>query len=327
MTNILVTGGSGFIGSHLCDALVEKGHTVVCYDNLSTGRRENIAHLEDKRQFHFIHGDVTGNIVSLVNQSDCPQPEEITQVYHLASPASPADFESSSIEIALTNSIGTRSVLEFASEYDARVVYASTSEVYGDPKVHPQSEDYNGNVSIRDTRSCYDVSKRFGEMLSEEYSRHQNVDIRTIRIFNTYGPRMRPDDGRVIPTFVRQGLRDNDLTIYGDGTQTRSFLYIDDLVQALYSIMNKPGLSGEVVNVGSVEEMDINTLAETISSIIENNTDVRYEPLPHENDPKRRKPDIAKARELLDWIPQVPLETGLERTVAYFRTQLTAEVS
>lgn len=318
---MLVTGGAGFVGSHLCDSLVDDGHDVVCYDNLSTGRPENVSHLEGRDRFAFVPGDVTDDLTSRLSRAACPPPEDVSRVYHLASPASPADFESAAVEIALTNSVGTRNVLQFARAYDARVVHASTSEVYGDPTVHPQSEEYNGNVDIRGDRACYNVSKRFSEMLAKTFRHRHDIDVRTVRIFNTYGPRMRLHDGRVIPTFVRQALSGDDLTVYGDGSQTRCFLYVDDLVRAMRALMARPDLSGEVVNVGSVREIDIETLAHLVTSILDADVGVTYEPLPHEDDPKRRKPDITKAQQLLDWSPTISLESGLKQTIPYFRKQ------
>jgi UDP-glucuronate decarboxylase len=315
MTTTLVTGGCGFVGSHLCESLLEDGHDVVALDNFGSGDPENVANLRDRSGFESIEGDVR-------ELADLDLPA-VDRVYHLASRASPADFQSHALDIATTNSEGTRNVFEYAAEVDARVVYASTSEVYGDPEVHPQPESYNGNVNIRGPRACYDESKRFGEMLAVTYGRTEGVDIRTARIFNTYGPRMRLTDGRVIPNFVTQALSDGRITVYGDGSQTRSFAYVADTVAGLRALMDADGLAGEAVNIGQDTEWTIRELAETICDLI-GGGEIATEPLP-EDDPVRRRPDLTKARRLLDWEPTIALEDGLERSIVDFRRRHGAQ--
>ena len=305
----IVTGGAGFLGSHLCETLLANRDEVICVDNFGSGTKQNIQHLQHRENFRTVEAD-------LRNNPDLPPSDEI---YHLASRASPADFTEFPVRIALTNTEGTRYLLDHAVEHDATMLYASTSEIYGDPKVHPQPESYNGNVNIRGVRGCYDESKRFGETLTVAYHDRYNVDVRTVRIFNTYGPRMRPDDGRVIPTFVTQAIEGENLTIYGDGSQTRTFCYVDDLVGGLRTIMDTNELAGDVVNIGGQNEITIQTLAETILEIYDTGSELVYEPLP-EDDPTQRKPDITKARELLGWEPTIDLESGLERTIEYFET-------
>lgn len=304
---VIVTGGAGFVGSHLCESLVRDDHYVVCVDNLGSGRRSNIEHLLSNDYFDFINVDIRDKI-------DLPACD---QLYHLASRASPKDFTRFPVQIALTNTQGTMRLLEHATECDARMLYASTSEIYGDPEVHPQPESYTGNVNIRGPRGCYDESKRFGETLTVAYMNQYDIDVRTARIFNTYGPRMRADDGRVVPTFINQALTGQDLTIYGDGTQTRSFCYISDLVRGLRTFMNSPDLRGEVINIGSENEKTIKTLATSILEWVETDSTIEYEPLP-EDDPRRRQPDLAKARRLLQWEPKVPFSKGIKQTIDHF---------
>jgi len=313
----VVTGGAGFLGSHLCEALLDAGGTVVCLDNLGSGRRRNVAAFDDDGAFTFVEGDVRSDPAATLERGGV-DPSDVGRIYHLASRASPVDFETHPREILETNSLGTRNVLQFAADVDARVVYASTSEVYGDPEVTPQPIEYNGNVNCRGERACYDEAKRFGETLCVLYAERHGVDVRTVRIFNTYGPRMRPDDGRVVPTFVRQVRHGEDLTVYGDGEQTRSFLYVDDLIRGFRRMMDRPGLSGDVVNLGHTNEITINRLAEVIAELSGGESDVVYEPLPAD-DPQRRQPDLSRTYDLLDWEPSVSLETGLERTIAHFR--------
>jgi UDP-glucuronate decarboxylase len=320
MSRTLVAGGAGFIGSHLCDSLVDDGHDVVCLDNLTSGQRRNVADLDDRTggEFRLVDGDVTADLHTVLRDAGV-DPMALDRVYHLASRASPEDFRTHALDIALTNSIGTHNVLQLAAAADARVLYASTSEIYGDPEVHPQPESYNGNVDPRGPRACYDESKRFGETLATVYERQIDLDVRTARLFNTYGPRMRPDDGRVIPTFLTQALDGRDLTVYGDGSQTRSFLYVTDLVDGLRRLMERPGLGGEVVNLGSTEEMTICELAERTLELVETDSQTVYKPLP-EGDPERRQPDIDRACRELDWSPSTGLERGLTETREYFRT-------
>lgn len=305
-TTAIVTGGAGFLGSHLCERLLGDGNEVVCVDNFGSGTAGNIAHLRDRDAFRILEADIR-------TDPDLPAADEI---YHLASRASPADFTDFPVQIALTNTQGTRFLLEHAVEHDAKMLFASTSEVYGDPEVHPQPETYNGNVNIRGPRGCYDESKRFGETLTVAYHEKYGLDIRTIRIFNTYGSRMRPDDGRVVPTFLRQALNGTNLTVYGDGSQTRTFCFVDDMVTGIQEVMAASELSGDVVNVGGQNEISISTLAETILDICDTQSDIIYEPLP-EDDPTQRRPDIKKARRVLEWEPTVSLEDGLHRTVDY----------
>jgi UDP-glucuronate decarboxylase len=306
---VLVAGGAGFLGSHLCSALLADRNHVVCVDNLGSGRQSNLEEFQDHDDFHFLDTDIR-------EPAELPPVDEI---YHLASRASPADFAEYPMRIALTNTEGTHNLLQHAVECDARLVYASTSEVYGDPEVHPQPESYNGNVNIRGERACYDESKRFGETLTVAYEREYDLDVRTARIFNTYGPQMRPDDGRVIPTFLSQALQNDALTIYGDGSQTRSFCYVDDMVRGLRSLMDTDGLQGEAINIGMKNEVAIRNLADMIIDLCDADSEVMYEPLP-EDDPRKRQPDISKARTLLDWEPKVSLETGLKQTLKHFRS-------
>lgn len=315
MSRVLVTGGAGFLGSHLCDRLVADDHEVVCLDSFASGRPDNVTHLGDHSQFTMIEGDVR-------DPPSLDQP--VDQLYHLASRASPTDFESDPIETATTNSEGTRAMLDLAREHDARVLLASTSEVYGDPQLHPQPEDYWGHVNPRGPRAVYDEGKRFAEALSVAYEQQYGLDVRTVRIFNTYGPRMRPDDGRVIPNFLTQALSGRDLTVYGDGSQTRSFCYVDDLVEGLVRVMDAEVLAGEVLNLGNPDERTILELTEIVVDLVETNSEIVHEALP-ENDPQRRRPDISKARDVLGWEPAVGLREGLDRTVDYF-TRVEATV-
>jgi UDP-glucuronate decarboxylase len=303
----LVAGGGGFLGSHLCESLLNDGYTVCCVDNFGSGRFENVAHLSDEDRFSVIRADIR-------NDPELPYADEI---FHLASRASPTDFTEFPVRIALTNTEGTRHLLDHAVDCNATMLYASTSEVYGDPTVHPQPESYTGNVNIRGPRGCYDESKRFGETLTVAYLKKYNLDVRTVRLFNTYGPRMRPDDGRVVPTFVKQALNGDDLTVYGDGTQTRSFCYSSDTVRGIRAIMEADGLQGDVLNIGKQNEIPINKLANTILDIVDTDSGLLYEPLP-EDDPQRRCPDINKAKRLLNWEPSIQLEEGLRKTIEFF---------
>lgn len=310
----LVAGGCGFVGSHLCESLLADGYDVIALDNLGSGRPENAAALAESESFRLVEADVR----------DLPDLPAVDEVYHLASRASPADFRDHPVDIALTNAQGTRNLLDYAVEQDARILYASTSEVYGDPEVHPQSETYNGNVDIRGPRGCYDESKRFGETLTVAYSEEYNVDVRTVRIFNTYGPRMRVDDGRVIPNFLSQAIRGEDLTVYGDGSQTRSFCYVSDLVDGIRTAMATETMEGDVVNLGNEREMTIKELAETILEIYETKSEITYKPLP-EGDPERRRPDLSKAHDRLGYETGIGLCEGLERTISYFESEISGE--
>lgn len=310
MHTSVVVGGSGFLGSHLCTELIREDHRVICIDNFGSGRISNIGHLKEIDEFKLIESDIR----SPISIEETPD-----EIYHLASRASPVDFEEFPIEIAMSNSVGTKNVLELAAETDSTVLLASTSEVYGDPEVHPQRESYNGNVNIRGLRASYDESKRLSEALAVAYHRNHDVDVRTVRIFNTYGPRMRPDDGRVIPNFVTQAINDQPITVHGDGSQTRSFTYVDDLIRAFRMYMLKDGLNGEVINVGSQKEITILELAETVLDTIETDSQITYVGRP-EDDPERRQPDITRAQELLGWNPEISLSEGLAETAEYFET-------
>ena len=309
MSRVLVTGGAGFLGSHLCEALLSDGHQVICLDNFGSGQKKNIEHLIDETNFELIDRDVR-------TPSSLPP---VDRIYHLASRASPEDFTEFPVKIALANTQGTRRLLDHARACDARMVFASTSEVYGDPKEHPQKETYNGNVNIRGVRGCYDESKRFGETLTVAYNRKYEMDVRTVRVFNTYGPRMRPDDGRVVPNFITQALRGDDLTVYGDGQQTRSFCYVDDLIRGIVSLMRADGLEYGVYNMGKQNERTIEELAEEVIEATGSSSEITYEPLP-EDDPSRRQPDITRAEGDLNWEPEIPLSEGLKKTVSYFES-------
>lgn len=304
---ILVTGGAGFLGSHLCEYLLRKEHEVVCLDNLITGTIKNIAHLADRGNFHFIKHDVTEYI--FVDGA-------VDYVLHFASPASPIDYMQLPIQTLKVGGLGTHKALGVAKAKKAKFLLASTSEVYGDPLVNPQVEEYWGNVNPIGPRSCYDESKRFAEALSMAYRRHHGIDTRIVRIFNTYGPRMRRDDGRVIPAFINQALKGEEITIFGDGKQTRSFCYVSDLIEGIYRLMGAQ--IHTPVNLGSPSEMTMAELAQKIIELTKSKSKTVYKPLP-QDDPKKRRPDISKARELLNWEPSVELEEGLEKTIEYFK--------
>ncbi len=305
----LVTGGAGFIGSHLCEYLLERGYQVVCMDSLLTSQVANIAHLHSA-SFEFIKHDVT-NYIYL----DGP----IDYVFHLASPASPVDFERLPIPILKVGALGTHKALGLAKEKEARFLLASTSEVYGDPLVHPQREDYWGNVNPVGIRGVYDEAKRFAEALTMAYHRIHHLETRIVRIFNTYGPRMRVNDGRAVPSFITQVLRGEPLTVFGDGQQTRSFCYVTDLVEGIYRLMMSDVT--DPVNIGNPKEMTILELAQTIVGLTGNHSEIIYKPLPVD-DPRVRQPDITRAQELLGWEPRVSLAEGLAHTIAYFRRAL-----
>jgi len=304
----LVTGGAGFVGSHLSESLIADGYEVFCVDNFGSGRRENISSLLEKPRFRLIDADVREKLGF----------PAVDEVYHLASRASPKDFTSHPVRIALTNTEGTRNLLDYAVENDATFLYASTSEVYGNPEVHPQTEEYNGSVNIRGPRGCYDEAKRFGETLTVVYEDRYDLDVRTVRIFNTYGPRMRPDDGRVVPTFLGQALADEDITIHGEGEQTRSFCYVSDLVDGIRSVMDTPEMKGDVVNLGKPNEITIRELAGYVLDATGSESDLVHVERPVD-DPERRCPDIGKAEELLDWRPETDIREGLADTAEYFR--------
>ncbi len=309
---VLITGAAGFIGSHLCDRFIEEGHYVIGMDNFLTGSPDNIAHLFGNKNFHFIEYNVT-NFIYIEGDIDI--------VLHFACPASPVDYMNYPIQTLKVDSLGTLHTVGLAKAKKARYVFASTSEVYGDPQVHPQPEDYWGYVNPVGIRSVYDEAKRFSESTTMAYHRVHRIDVRILRIFNTYGPRMRLDDGRVIPNFIGQALRGEDLTVYGDGTQTRSFCYIDDLIEGIYRASVYENLNGEVINLGNPEEYKIIDLAKKIIEKTNSNSKIIFEPLP-EDDPKRRCPDITKAKKILNWEPRISLEEGLEKTIKYFYSKI-----
>lgn len=304
---ILVTGGAGFIGSHLCEKLLEQGNEVICLDNLLTGRKDNIRHLIKHPYFEFIRRDVLE-----------PTYVVCDQIYNLACPASPIHYQHDPIKTAKTSVIGALHMLGIAKRCNARILQASTSEVYGDPAIHPQTEDYWGNVNPHGVRSCYDEGKRMAETLFFDYHRQHGLDIKVVRIFNTYGPRMRPDDGRVVSNFIVQALKGEDITIYGSGEQTRSFCYVDDLVDGLIRMMNsREGFTGPV-NLGNPGEFTMLDLAELVLQTTGSKSKLIHMPLP-EDDPAQRKPDIRLAEKELDWRPTIALKEGLESTIQYFR--------
>jgi len=306
----VVTGGAGFLGSHLADRLIAAGARVVAVDNLVTGNRANIAHLDARSDFRFVRHDVTKPFTL---------EEPVDFVLHFASPASPIDYLELPIQTLKVGSLGTHNALGLAKAKRARFLLASTSEVYGDPLVHPQPETYWGNVNPVGPRGVYDEAKRFGEAMVMAYHRVHGLETRIVRIFNTYGPRMRPNDGRVVPAFVQQALLGRPLTVFGDGRQTRSFCYVDDLIEGIFRLLLSD--CSDPVNVGNPAEMTILEFAERIRALTGSNSAIEHRPLP-EDDPRTRQPDIAKARRLLDWEPRVPLEIGLTRTIDYFRALL-----
>ena len=301
---ILVTGGTGFIGSHLCTELIRRGHYVICVDNNFSGSMRNIKQLLLNPNFEFIRHDMTLPIFL-----------EVDQIYHLACPASPIKYQFNPIKTIKTNIFGTLNALGIAKRTGATILLTSTSEIYGDPTESPQKEDYWGNVNPNGPRACYDEGKRIAETLMIEYNKYNNVDIRIARIFNTYGPNMDKNDGRVVSNFINQCITNTNITIYGDGTQTRSFCYIDDMVQGLIKLMNSTHTMP--INLGNPEELTMKQLSNNIKKLTHSRSDILYTTLP-ENDPKQRKPDITKAREILDWEPTINLETGLKRTIRYF---------
>ena len=308
---ILVTGGAGFIGSHLIDRLMKADHEVICLDNFYTGHKRNIVHWLGHPNFELVRHDITEAIRL-----------EVDQVYHLACPASPVHYQYNPVKTVKTNAIGTMNMLGLAKRVKARFLLASTSEVYGDPEVHPQSEDYRGNVNPIGIRSCYDEGKRIAETLTFDYHRQNGVDIRVVRIFNTYGTRMLENDGRVVSNFIVQALRGQPLTVYGDGSQTRSFCYVSDLVEGLIRMMNNPEHTGPV-NLGNPGEYTILELAKAVQAQVGSGVEIDYKPLP-QDDPRRRRPDITRAKLWLGWEPTVPLEAGLQKTIGDFRQRIAA---
>ncbi|OGG10121.1 hypothetical protein A2154_00140 [Candidatus Gottesmanbacteria bacterium RBG_16_43_7] len=306
----IVTGGAGFIGSHLCEQLLVMGYNVVCIDNLYTGSLDNIVHLKTNPDFSFLDYNVIAPL---------PESIRIDYLFHLASPASVLAYQRLAVETALVNSLGTHNLLKFVHRQNARFLFASTSEIYGDPQIHPQPESYWGNVNPNGIRACYDESKRFGEMLSKLYFRNFEIDTRIIRIFNTYGPRMQKTDGRIISNFINQALAGEPITVYGDGNQTRSFCYVSDMVNGIVKAMFTEGLAGEVMNLGNPDEYRIIQIAEQIKKLTASKSSIVYKDLP-EDDPTRRRPDISKAINLLHWQPVVDLETGLKKTIKYYQS-------
>ncbi len=310
MSRVLVTGGAGFIGSYLCEHLLNEGHEVLCLDNFFTGTKDNIIHLMDNHRFELIRHDITEPIML-----------EVDRIYHFACPASPVHYQYNPVKTIKTNVMGTINMLGLAKRVKARVMLASTSEVYGDPKVHPQTEEYWGHVNPIGPRSCYDEGKRVAETLMMDYHRQNNVDIKIIRIFNTYGPRMAINDGRVVSNFIVQALRGEDITVYGDGKQTRSFCYIDDLVDGIFKMMNTEDFIGPV-NLGNPAEFTILELAELVIELTGSKSKIKYLPKP-QDDPVQRQPDITLAKRKLNWEPRIPLREGLEKTIAYFDSRLS----
>lgn len=310
MKRILVTGGAGFIGSFLCERLLDQGHEVICLDNFFTGSKRNVMHLMDNHRFELIRHDIT-----------LPIYLEVDQIYHFACPASPVHYQYNPVKTVKTNVMGTINMLGVTKRVRARFLLASTSEVYGDPQVHPQPETYWGHVNPIGTRSCYDEGKRVAETLTMDYHRKSRVDVKIIRIFNTYGPRMALNDGRVVSNFITQALKNQDITIYGEGAQTRSFCYVDDLVEGAIRMMAAENFMGPV-NLGNPNEFTMLELADTVIRLTGSRSHIRYLPLP-EDDPSQRQPDIRLAREKLDWEPKIELEEGLKKTILYFDEMLS----
>jgi len=306
---ILVTGGAGFLGSHLCERLLAQGHEVLCLDNFFTGRRKNVSHLMANSNFELIRHDVVD-----------PFKFEVDRIYNLACPASPVHYQYNPIKTVKTSVMGAINCLGLAKRVGARILQASTSEVYGDPEVHPQPESYRGNVNPIGLRACYDEGKRCAETLFFDYHRENKVDVRVVRIFNTYGPRMLADDGRVVSNFIVQALKGEDITLYGNGSQTRSFCYMDDLLEAMISTMEQDQTVGPI-NIGNPNEFTIRQLAETVLQKVQSNSSIIEMPLPAD-DPTQRKPDISLAQKVLDWEPKIQLEEGLDNTIPYFKELL-----
>lgn len=311
MKRILVSGGAGFLGSHLCERLLNEGNEVLCVDNLFTGRKVNVHHLMDNKRFEFLRHDVT-----------FPLFVEVDQIYNLACPASPIHYQFDPVQTTKTSVIGAINMLGLAKRLKIRILQASTSEVYGDPEIHPQPESYKGSVNTIGIRACYDEGKRCAETLFFDYHRQHKVDIKVMRIFNTYGPRMHPNDGRVVSNFIVQALRGEDITIFGDGMQTRSFCYVDDLIEGMYRLMNsRPGFTGPV-NIGNPGEFTMLELAEKVLQITGSKSKLKFLPLP-QDDPMQRQPLIDLAKKELGWEPKVQLEEGLTKTIAYFKQAIS----
>ncbi|MBM3605331.1 MAG: SDR family oxidoreductase [Alphaproteobacteria bacterium] len=314
---ILVAGGAGFIGSHLCEALLFRGHKVICVDSFLTGRRENVLPLTNHPGFTLIEADITKPLTLR---------GPVAQIYNLACAASPPQYQADPVHTMLTNVLGCGNLLELAEKHGARYLQASTSEVYGDPLTHPQNEDYWGNVNCTGPRACYDEGKRAAETMCFDYLRAERADVRVARIFNTYGPQMRPDDGRIVSNLICQALQDQPMTIYGDGTQTRSFCYVSDLVRGLMALMNVAKAPEGAVNLGNPDEFSILELVDIIRARLPGRARPVFQPLPTD-DPQRRQPDITRARELLGWQPEVPLAEGLTRTIPWFESQLAPVIA
>ena len=310
---VLVTGGAGFLGSHLCERLLKEGNHVICLDNYFTGQKQNIFHLMNNRRFEVIRHDLVNPIFL-----------EVDLIYNLACPASPIHYQYNPVKTVKTNVMGAIHMLGLAKRVKAKILQASTSEIYGDPTVHPQNEAYWGNVNTIGLRSCYDEGKRCAETLFFDYHRQNNVNIRVVRIFNTYGPRMHPNDGRVVSNFIMQALRNESITIFGDGTQTRSFCYVEDMIEGLIKMMNGPDDFVGPVNLGNPEEQKILDLAQTIIRLTKSKSKIEFRPPPMD-DPKRRRPDISLAKTKLDWQPKIGLEQGLEKTIQFFREHVKAK--
>lgn len=319
MSNIIVAGGAGFIGSHLCKRLINDGHEVFCIDNLLTGDKTNILHLQDNPSFHFIEYDVTKPFAAIAERFT-----EVHAVFHLASPASPnhhsrLSYHALPMETMMVNTVGTHELLEVAQAHNAAFLFASTSEAYGDPLEHPQREEYRGNVSTIGPRSVYDEAKRFGETLTAYYFREKGLNARIVRIFNTYGPNMHREDKRMIVNFITSALLNQPITIFGDGTQTRSLCYVDDLVEGLMRLMFYENTKGQVVNLGNPEEHTVMEYAKLIKQLTNTSSDIVLSEALPKDDPLKRKPDITRAKELLGWDVKVPLQEGLQKTIDYFR--------
>lgn len=312
MKTVLVTGGAGFLGSHLCEYLIKNGDRVICVDNLFTGSKKNIEHLIENPNFSFINHDIIDPLY-IDNMI-------VDQIYNLACPASPIHYQINPVRTIKANTIGVINMLGLAKKHKARILQASTSEIYGDPLEHPQKETYRGNVNTIGPRACYDEGKRVAETLFFDYHRQHNLDIKVMRIFNTYGPRMAQNDGRVVSNFILQALKNEPIQIYGDGKQTRSFCYVSDLIEGMHRLMNKENFTGPV-NIGNPGEFTMMELAEKVIALTGSKSEIEYKPLP-QDDPMKRKPDISLAKENLGWEPKVPLEEGLKKTIEYFKSVL-----
>ena len=311
---ILVTGGAGFLGSHLCERLINEGYNVICLDNLQTGYKQNISHLLSHPRFEFIRHDICETIRL-----------EVDEIYNLACPASPPHYQNNPVGTTKTCVLGSINMLGLAKRNNAKILQASTSEVYGDPKVHPQVEEYRGDVNPIGIRACYDEGKRCAETLFFDYHRQHGVKIKVMRIFNTYGPKMDPDDGRVVSNFIVQALQGKDISIYGDGSQTRSFCFKDDLLDGMQALMNSDDAITGPINIGNPDEFTIKELAEEVIRQVDTTSQIIYKPLPAD-DPTRRKPNIEKAKEILNWQPSIKLSEGLKPTIAYFDSLLKGEI-